>query len=147
MPSPKDDPSLLQVWQKLAYDSEYRSKYRAGTIRQIAKEYGVSYSTVRYWLGSSRGRSTTVEDSREQSRNYGRFERTAQGTIFQLFLDHELLNMDEITIGIQKEHGVKPRPKTVLKYIDQINQASDFQIEEDASHPGNYRKHKKETPE
>ena len=145
MPSPKDDPALLPIWEKLR--DEYRETYRRGALMQLAREYDVSYSTVRYWLGSAKILTRSVEDSRRFGRQYSKFERKAQQTISLLFADNELLSMDDLTEEIQEKHGIKPKPQTVLKYINQINQNSDFHIDEDASHPGSYRMHKKESQE
>jgi len=50
MPTPKDDPNILKEWKKLEKELAEKGHSKRSRYNRIGDKYGVSGSTVCYWL-------------------------------------------------------------------------------------------------
>jgi hypothetical protein len=140
MPSPKDDPGLLDVWQQKEKEYTCLGLSRLSALKKIANEYSVSPKTVYYWL-TPEYRAHELSESRKKqkreramrpenrarlyqySRNYMHYRRHLDSYVEDLFLESEGSPMTLLSISEKLERKTKIRfdKKFILGAIAKYN--------------------------
>lgn len=132
MSTPKNNPDILQDWCNIFSEYTAQGMKKSNIYYSIAKAYGVSYSTVRYYLNpayrichmrSERERNRRQARSRKHirtyNRNYRRLTRNPERFLAVVFQSVEQATPDEISTSLLEfTEGVSFRPATIQKILD-----------------------------
>jgi|GEM_PF-2763459 len=144
MPSPKDDPYVLNIWQELEKKYIDEGLSRWGAVERIALEYSVSPQTVYKWLTpgyrSQKNKLMMSEEYKkkkrewarrpenkirlyEYSRKYTRYRRHLDSYVEDLFLESGGKPMTLLSISekLKEKTDVRFDKKLVLSAISKYN--------------------------
>ena len=126
MPTPRDDPALLETWKELEnyWISIGLSRHQA--LKRIAERYNVHYTQVyRYLTPSNLNKHKEynrnyMRNKRKQlyyDRNYKSVYRNLYKYLDELFSYKSLYTLNDIRREIYKSTNIRIRPMTLIKKI------------------------------
>ena len=121
MPTPKDNPDLLNEWKDLerVLTNCRFSRYKA--YEHIAKKYGTSVTNVYYWLtdyGAKNKNRTKIyfKEHKEEEKKRKKVNYYLDAIILEIF-DSPILSLRNISNKIKQKTGIRVSDNSIINII------------------------------